>query len=140
MPYQLTDHTADLALEISGATLEELCVELVAGLANLYAGSSQLSVASTASIEIVAPTPEALLVRLANEVIFRFDSAATLPLKLLDAQVVADGSWLLTGSLALADSRQEFEQEVDLKAATYHRLTVQKNDDGTLAATIVLDT
>ncbi len=140
MPYRLTDHTADLALEVSGATLAELCVELVAGLAHLYAGSSKLSVASTVTVKIEAPTPEALLVRLANEVIYRFDSAATLPLKLLDEQVGSGRQLCLTGSLAMADTRQGLEQEVDLKAATYHRLAVEPQDDGTLAATIVLDT
>ncbi len=142
MPYAIRHHTADLALEVSAESLPEFFRLLVRGIGVLYAGPGIRLRAQQTPLTLTADSLERLTVRLANEVIFRFDAQAQLVHDLADITVVQEpsGDWLLAATPVGMAIGEEMKQDADLKAATYHGLEVKQSTAGNWFATLIIDT
>lgn len=139
MTFQVLDHTADVALELVGESPADLCSSLVEGLRWSYAGDEVLSPGGRHELHLVGDCLEALLVALANEVIFLFDARGLLLWELSRVLVGRQGcDWTLDGEAAAVPA-SALSREVELKAATWHGLRVVELPGGGLTATIVLD-
>ena len=80
-PYEFFDHTADVGLRASGATLAELLTRMAQGLTELIAEDSPLHPASSRSIRLTADSAEALLLAWLQELLFWFSTERFLPVQ-----------------------------------------------------------
>ncbi len=141
MAYRLVDHTADVAIELRADAPAGLLAFATDAVRQLYAGDAPLSTDAKTELEIHGEGLEELLVSWLNELIFLFDARGEVALRAAEVRVVERGRGLVaSGTISLCRARDlDFTPLTDLKAATYHGLTVRHSSTG-LAATVVLDT
>lgn len=142
MPYRISNHTADVALEVSADSLPEFFQLLVMGIAIMYTGPGYWGKFERDKLTLNGPNLESLAVQLGNEIIYRFDAHAELLRELSDPQVVQqdDGSWTLEARMVTTPVRGSLAQEGDLKAATYHGLAIVRSPSGSYSGTMIIDT
>lgn len=139
--FETFDHTADLGIRARGGTLEEMAGAAAAG---LYAVIGELVVeAASSSDELTtlrfdseAEDPAMLLRDFLCELLFRFDCDAVMAL----IETVAFSPTRLEVSLhfrAIDGARSEFYREV--KAITYHELSVTHDERNGWLATFIVD-
>jgi SHS2 domain-containing protein len=143
MPYRIVEHTADVAVRLSGTSLPELVVALTAAFRRLVAGGHRLPAGAPTELVCSAAGPEGLLVAWGNELVFRFDKDGWLPSSVDDvvAEPLPGGDVRVRGRVAFCrPAGGGFRPVHDLKAATWHGLKVVRTRRGALAATLVFDT
>src|SRR5688572_4913953 len=76
VPYRLVDHTADLAIEATGTTQEEVLAQAAVGLTEVVTGRPAHRVAPEQEIKfhIDAPDPEAMVVAFLSELLWLLES------------------------------------------------------------------
>ncbi|PLX83506.1 MAG: protein archease [Desulfuromonas sp.] len=125
--YRLLEHTADMGIEASAATLEELFVEAARGLTEILFGVIEASPFVEETVTIGGADREELLVNWLNEILFLFEIRSLVP---LDFQVSEVGKDFLKGVVRGTpfDPKEHLVQR-EVKAATYHQVKVEKRDD-----------
>jgi len=135
-PYEFFDHTADVGLRASGATLAELFTRMAQGLTELIAEDSPLQPASSRSIRLTADSAEALLLAWLQELLFWFSTERFLPVQYeLDEVSPTTLRGRLRGD-TFDPSRHVQGREV--KAITRHLLKVQQRN-GTWYGQVIVD-
>jgi SHS2 domain-containing protein len=133
IPYRQLEHTADIGLEISGHTIEELFINGVKGLYHLIL--PELEVAETeiipkcfhpTKLELSAGTKEDLLVQWLNEFIYKCYSEKKYPEEIkidsiTDKHLIAEIDWQMYSHV--------LPVEIEIKAATYHNVFMKKTGD-----------
>src|SRR5262245_51034402 len=121
--FELFEHTADLGLRASGATLEELLAEAARGLlAMLVANPQAVRPVRTRTIEVAAEQPEYLLFDWLSELLYAFET---------DKLLLGEFELTLNGEQLRATCRGEpmdparHHMDHEVKAITYHRLRVE---------------
>lgn len=131
MGYTFIDHTADVAADLTGRTLEELFASAAQALTDTLTERSQVHTVITQSVTVAASTPEDLLVDWLNELLYRFEVQNVL---VFDATVTieeANGRWQLGATIAgEMFNPARHPSRVLVKSATYHGLSVARRDDG----------
>jgi protein archease len=139
MPYRFIDHTADVAADLTGATLDELFTSAAQALTETMTDIEQVGTELTDQVGLQAQTPEDLLVDWVNELLYRFE-VRNLLVREADVRVThEDDRWLL--SAALRGQRFDAQRHairVLVKSATYHGLSVTQTNTG-WSARLVLD-
>lgn len=136
--FRVLEHTADVGLEVEGATLDELFAAAACGLTALFLERPEIEATSSQTIVIEAEAVDLLLHRWLSELLFEFDVKRWLVAR-ADVRVeVRPGqarlrAWL-DGS-TFDPGRHQARQLV--KAVTYHALTVEPRGDGWYACVIV---
>lgn len=133
--YETFDHTADLGLRIRAPDLDTLFAEAGRALfAAIVEDLDTVEPRQEVGIQIVGDDQEFLLFDWLKELLYHFDSEHIL---LSRFQVHVGGAGLsATAQGELLDpSRHQLLHEV--KAITYHGLTLQQSDQGWLAEVIV---
>lgn len=136
--FELTDHTADVGLRVWGPSEPGLFEQAALGLASLLCDPAGVEPRETYSVIAEAPAgaPDALLVAWLNELLYRIDTDG-----IVFSEVAVEG---LTHRYVSARLRGEpldrtrHRTRLDVKAATYHGLSVSHGDQG-WEATVVLD-
>lgn len=129
--FAVAQHTADIRIEISAASPEDVFADGVRGLMEVMkpevAGD-----AVTVTVEVESPDLTALLVDFMNEILLRCH---------IRRQAFDPESILLDENSVVARLRATpvIRFEEDVKAVTYHEADVRRNDDGSWTTTIVLD-
>lgn len=77
--YEFFEHTADIGLRASGATLPELFTHAAQGFVELVAEHSVLKPTATRTVHLEAPSVEALLQAWLTELLVWFDAERFLP-------------------------------------------------------------
>ncbi|MCL6581500.1 MAG: archease [Firmicutes bacterium] len=144
---RLFDHTADVGLDLSGATLGDLFAWAAAGLtrvalgpraARLLAGPGAGEAQEVAAGPLEARDLEALLVAWLNFLIYLIEAERTVPVA-SDVEVVPAGEgWSLRGRVR-AVPVPPAGLRVRVKAATFHGLKVVKTRSGLYRARVILD-
>lgn len=139
MTYRTLDHTADLAIEVTAASLESLFAESVLALTDCMTRLGRVVPEQVCEVTLVAPEPDQLLVELLNEVIYLYETADLVFSEASLSLTETDSGWSIAGTLG----GEEFDLERHglktlIKAVTYHQLSVRSSPDGWLAS-IVLD-
>ena len=130
-PYIEVPHTADIALDVYGNSLQELFKHAAQGMYSLLEISSSGEWIENRNISFQEEDPESLLITFLSELLFYAE---------------ADGLWAseihivvaktkLRGNLEMKGIRQYFQP---IKAVTYHDLRISRNGSG-LKTRIVFD-
>jgi SHS2 domain-containing protein len=131
LAYRFLDHTADLGVEVTAATLPELFVEALRGLTDTLTDLGRVSASGSKDLELEAPDLEILLVDWLNEAIVWFEIDG---LVLSDAEIQldeADSGWRLSGSVqGESYDTERHTLKTLIKAVTYHRLSIECRPEG----------
>jgi SHS2 domain-containing protein len=140
--FEILEHTADLALRVSGRSLEELFANAGQGFYSLALDELPEGQAHALTLGLSGDSPEQLLIRFLNELVY-----------LLFTRNLASSRFHFRFSQAPADDRGfQHELEVlgnfdpvdpsqlklEVKSATYHQLQVRERN-GVWSADIVFD-
>ncbi len=139
MPYRFLEHTADVALEVSAASLPDLFSDALRGMTDVVTDVERVEAAVAHRCELRAERLDWLLLELLNEALFRFEVAGELFREARLEIVEGDEEWSLAGALhgeSLDPVRHPMK--VMIKAVTYHRLEVARTESG-WRATVVFD-
>lgn len=131
--YRELPHTADIALEVWGGTLEELFAHAAEGLFDLAAATEpNAPVANHRQVELTAPDAEVLLVDWLNELLLLHEQHGevyvTFDLSLRDGTALS----------ARIGATQAFRPKIGIKAATFHDLAIRQEAQG-YRAVVVFD-
>jgi protein archease len=151
--FELFDHTADLGLRVKAATLEELLAEAGRGLlAMLVANPVAVLAVQSRTVELPATEPSYLLFDWLSELLYAFESEKLLlcefeiELRAREGKAPAEplsrssSIWSLSATCRgepMDPTRHTMDHEV--KAITYHGLTVRQDDDGAWEAEVIVD-
>ena len=129
--FAVAQHTADIRIEISSASPEELFADGVRGLMHVMKPEvSEEEIVVT--VEVESPDLTALLVDFLNELLLRCHTRR---------ETFEPESIVLRDDTVVARLRatpvSDFEE--DVKAVTYHEADVRQAEDGAWTTTIVLD-
>ena len=139
MGYTFIDHTADVAADLTGRTLDDLFASAAQALTDTLSELDRVRPVVTQSVTLEAGSIETLLVDWLNELLYRFEVQNML---FCDATVTVEprqDRWMLGATVAgeLFDPARH-PSRVLVKGATYHGLTVSETA-GEWRARIVLD-
>jgi SHS2 domain-containing protein len=117
MPYRTLEHTGDLAIEVMGASLDELFAESLFALTDCMTRVEKVTPRDSREVALAAPALDQLLVVFLNEGIWLHETEA-LVFSAADLSVAeVDQGWSLTGTLrgeAFDLHRQDAHQGGDL--------------------------
>jgi SHS2 domain-containing protein len=133
--FEVFEHTADIGLRIRAAERETLFADAAAGLFSLViANPEAIRGVQTKKFRVAGQEDDYLLFDWLNELLFTFDTERLL---LADFRIELDQGGLAAECRGepIDPARHRMEREV--KAITYHGLTVQQTADGWLAEVIV---
>ncbi len=135
MGWTLLDHTADIRMEVHGSSVGELFLNAAQGFTNLLATEKRGVPDTELGLSLAADNIEELLVDWLRELLFHHETRGFI---LVSADIEELSDTALRAKLAGRTRGPEEEPEIEVKAVTYHGLSVQKNDSG-YAVTIVFD-
>jgi SHS2 domain-containing protein len=133
--WRLLEHTADIRMEVHGSSLGELFLNAARGFTNLLAPESGGLPDTDLEFSLKADSTEDLLVDWLRELLFHHETQGFL---FISAEIEEISNTTLKVKLAGRTRGPEEEPEIEIKAVTYHQLSIQKNDAG-YAVTIVFD-
>ena len=134
-PYTVLEHTADTGLRITAPTREELFAEAVRGLTDIMVDVASVYPERRHRVEIQRDDSDALFVAWLTEVLFLYETKQFLA---CGAEEVACGDGSVHGVLvgeSFDENRHALKTEV--KAVTYHDITVRQTPEGWEAVVIV---
>jgi SHS2 domain-containing protein len=123
--YEVLEHTADVGVRATGATVEEAFAQATRGLAEII-GAWRPNEGEPVAIEVEADDLGALLVDWLSEILYLHDARDAV-IAGLDVARVADGR--ASGTVALASRGDRVLEGTQVKAVTYHQLAVEKCGD-----------
>ncbi len=135
MPYKIVEHTADLALELSGETLTVLAESAVFGYVALLTNPENVGTSDVREFTIIQDNPEGKIVSLINELIYLFETEDFIP---HHADIFIDGDKLFCKVFGEIFDSTKHEFFHCIKSATYGGLKVERVS-GVLTATLILD-
>lgn len=134
--YEVFEHTADLGLRIAAANLDALFADAARGLFSVIAGDlDQVRRECTVEIALEGSEKDYLFFDWLNELLYLFESQRLL-LAEFEVHVTNRGLDAQARGEPLDLGRHQLEHEV--KAITYHGLSVAKTDAG-WQAEVILD-
>lgn len=133
--YRILEHTADVGIEAVGATPEEVFEASAEALAALL-GAWFPSEGEPRDLIVEASDREALLVGWLDEILY-LREAQDLIFGGFELHSLGDGELEATVRAAPAAGREI--EGVGIKAATFHRLEVARQPDGTWGGRVYLD-
>lgn len=140
--FEILEITGDAGIRAFGVELEELFINAAAGLYHLITGSSPVREIRTVEVTAEGSSLESLLVSWLNELIFQFDTYGFLGKSIVLREFPGAGTQEGLRIRAVVQG-EDFDksrhgQGLLVKAATYHRLKIEKNE-GIYTAEIILD-
>ncbi len=133
MKYRFIDHTADIAFEVYGNSLEELLENSAYAFYEAFVKVDAIKEAETRTVEVEADEEDLLLYRWLNELLFLFETQffAGKKVKVSIKNMKAEGT-IIGGKFG----REAVK--VEPKAITMHKFGIRR-ENGKLAAFIVVD-
>ncbi len=134
---EILDHTADIGIRVRTKSLEELFKEAALGLVKIMFSFKRdlFPVEERVTITIEAEDVEELLVTWLNEILYLFESRE---LAFKDINFMELKLHYLKAELDCFKVKND-EVSCYIKAATYHGLSVKKDEAGFYEATIIFD-
>jgi SHS2 domain-containing protein len=137
MKYRIFDHTADLGVEVTAATLEELYAGEAFAVFDLLTDLRAVRAAGSRRIEAVGEDPADLLVNFLREALYAWNGEGFLMKRctvrfLSPARIEA----VLEGE-SFDPVRHRIRKEI--KAVTYHQGSVRETPEGGWVARVIFD-
>jgi SHS2 domain-containing protein len=133
--WKLLEHTADIRLEVYGATLEDLFINAALGFSDIILPEAELTPQTELEIKVEADSAEELLVNWLRELLFLNQ---TRKLIMTHAQIIVFAETNLLAKVSFADNPPDVESSFEIKGVTYHGLSILRNNEG-YSARIVFD-
>ena len=136
-PFEYIEHTADAGMRVRGKTLQSLFNHAAQGLFEMIAVVDTIDETLSIDVDIVAESVEMLFVKWLDELIFRHETdeiffkrsnIRSISPTRLSAQVFGE--------------RTNFNKHIvytEIKAVTYHQLSVIQNTNGIWEAQVIFD-
>lgn len=128
MSFELREHTADVAVEATGATLEATFAAVADGLTAAHCDSVPDDTGARFSFDVSAESREALLFDYLDELVYERDVRGVLPADHEVSLERSDDRWRLSASARgvpfdAIDARE-------IKAVTYSEMELEETPDG----------
>jgi SHS2 domain-containing protein len=136
MDYQVFDHTADLGVEVSAATVEELYGGAAFALFDLLIDLTTVRAGIAREIIVTGEDPADLLVNFLREVLYMWNGGGFLIKSCLIREATPQRVKALLRGETFDSGRHRIKQEI--KAVTYHQASVCETEEG-WAAKVVFD-
>ncbi|MDH5767570.1 MAG: archease [Nitrospirota bacterium] len=135
--FKVLDISGDVGLRTFGKSINEAFVNAAIGMYNLITNLSTIKKVKTIDVSIKSQSIEGLFVSWLNELIFYFDAYGFIGKKieineLIHAanQLASLQAYKLTASITGEDfDLERHESKLLIKAATYHKLRIEKVDN-----------
>ena len=124
--FEILEHTADIGLQLSGDTIEEVFQAAGEGFATLQ-GAWFAGVGEEREIEVRAVDNAGLLAAWINELLY-LQEAEDAVFGGFDVRSVTDGA--LQAVVRIAPRAERELEAVGVKAATYHQLRLERGSNG----------
>ncbi len=134
MAYRVFDHTADLGVEVSAATLEELYAAAAFALFDLLADLSTVRAGIAREIVVTGEDPADLLVNFLREVLYMWNGGGFLIKTCLVQEATPQRLKAVLRGEFFDPGRHRIKQEI--KAVTYHQASVCETAKGVVAKVI----
>ncbi|OIP90007.1 MAG: protein archease [Syntrophobacterales bacterium CG_4_8_14_3_um_filter_58_8] len=128
MDYRIFDHTADLGVEVTGASLEELYAGAALTLFDLLTDLSSVRAGGVREIVVSGEDPADLLVNFLREILYAWNGDGFLLKSCLVREVSPMRLKALLRGETYDPARHRIKQEI--KAVTYHQAAVEKTAAG----------
>lgn len=134
---EIIDHTADVGIRVKAQDLKELFKESGKGLYKVMLSLRRetFDIEEEVMVSIDAEDQEELLITWLNELLYLFESKR---LVFKDVDFLEFTSHSLKANLKCFKVNDD-EMKRYVKAATYHNLSIKRNEDGSLEATVIFD-
>ena len=132
--FEFIDHTADIGILAYGAHMKQVFANAARGLFSLITELDSITVTEKRDTTVTAPDREALLVNWLNELIYLFE-AKELLFNRFDINTITD-TQLKAAGYGEKINLAKHELKTQVKAATYHMLKIEQNEDGYRAQVI----
>ena len=134
--FELIDISGDAGIRAYGETLPDLFLNAAMGMYSLITDPADVREERNIALDLESHSPEGLLVSWLNELIFHFDTYGFVGKTIRIAA-------LLGNTISARVSGEDFDPErhekrLLIKAATYHRLSIEKKE-GQWVAEIIFD-
>lgn len=137
--HKYIDHTADIAVELTADSFEELIVESLKAYNESVFESIDERNDESLDIKLIERSREELLVSFLNEVNYLLTAKKWITKSMDDLLIKCEDSlYILTGKLNGSSLTNEIELKEEIKSVTYHQMEV-KELNGKLYTMIVLD-
>jgi SHS2 domain-containing protein len=133
--WRLLDHTADIMIEVWGASLESVFLNSAEAMTAVLVPCTDLPTETEFEVALEADTLEELLVNWLREILFH---SQVRNLILVQARIEDLSRIVLRAKLYFGAVRPDCEPEFEIKGVTYHGLSIQQHDE-TYSARIVFD-
>jgi SHS2 domain-containing protein len=134
MDYRVFDHTADLGVEVSAATLEELYAAAAFALFDLLTDLSTVRAGIAREIVVTGEDPADLLVNFLREILYMWNGGGFLIKTCLVREATPQRLKTLLRGETFDSGRHRMKQEI--KAVTYHQASVCETEKGFLAKVV----
>lgn len=135
MSFHYKQHTADMEIVVQSDTLEEVFDDFSRALTGIIC-EQEISEKKTFPIEVTANSLEALLFDFLDELIFLLDTESFVASRFVGELFNDSGSWVLDG-IVYGDNINNYSHHGDLKAPTYHKLSIQQEGNGWVAHAVI---
>ncbi len=126
---QILDISGDIGIKATGRSLEEVFVNASTGMYSLITNIEEILESKTINVSTESDSLEGLLVSYLNELIFHFDTYGFIGKK-IKIKINKNDSYNLEASITGEDFDPErHERKLLIKAATYHKIKVEKIND-----------
>ncbi|MCA1960412.1 MAG: archease [Desulfomonile sp.] len=124
--WKLLEHTADIRMEVWGATIEELFAHAADGLTSLLSTGPKQPAERVLDVGIEGGDPEQLLVNFLREILFLFQVNGFV---VTGSEITFPDQTRLQAKLHGRYARSDEPQpEEEIKGVTYHDLSIRRND------------
>jgi SHS2 domain-containing protein len=133
--WRLLDHTADLRIEVRGATLKELLLNAAVALARVLDPEPEIPPDRELDVFLEGDVGEELLVDWLREILFHSETGSFV---LVGAEIVEFSGSVLKARLLGVTRPPGTRPAEEIKGVTYHGLAIEETEAG-LVARIVFD-
>lgn len=125
--FNVLDISGDVGLTAFGNSVQEAFVNAAIGMYSLITGLDAVATTQTIDVSVESHSPDGLLVSWLNELIFHFDAYGFIGKK-IDIKEFSEKQISATVAGEEFDPERH-EGKLLIKAATYHKLRIEKKDE-----------
>ncbi len=124
--YEIIEHTADIGIKVSGNSIPEIFDKAINATVDLLSGGIESQPRIKKTLNLEEEDIGTVLVSILEEIIYLFESQLYVPSE--STVKIENNKYkiILKGSIAKAE---EIKNGMEIKAVTYHQLTIKKVGD-----------
>ncbi len=128
LPYQIIDHTADLGIIVKGPDVENLFILAAQAMTDLIVKGDISEKTATRDVLVEGEDFPDLMVRWLGEILYLFEGENLI---VNSIEIKSISPIQLKSTLTLTSFEPKHHQVLrEIKAVTYHQISVNKSDDG----------